>query len=215
MTRTVVVDVDGVLLDYIPGLWRWAKSKNRLTSEGRDIMTTSNSAEPPQWDIGRYFVDGYLTVHEFYTSSAYGYLRNTMHPHFLQAIKNVGADIVAITAAPSIDEVGRARVLNLALHYGPVFNDIIFTPEDKFAVLAEHGIGYGDGLKKPFCFVEDKPSTLAAGHQLGWPMLGITHKYNRHLIEAEPGLTMFENPEWAFAYIIEELLRGREQVSSL
>jgi len=215
MTRTVVVDVDGVLLDFTTGLWRWAKETRRLASEGREIMTTSGKVDPPQWEIGHYFVGGYTAIREFYSSPGYGYLQTTMRPHFLHAIKNLGARIIAITAAPDAGEVGRARALNLGLHYGAVFDDIIFTNKDKFQVLAKHGIGYGDGLEKPFCFVEDKPSTLELGMVLDWPMIGITHKYNKYLIEEHPRLTMFTNTEFACAHIIEELIRGREQVSGL
>lgn len=216
MKRKVFLDADGVLLDYTQGLWAWAKRKKLLTQSGRQLLTTSGKVNPPDWQIDGHFVGGFAAMADFYRTNEYAYLKPLVRPHFLQAIKSAGADIIVVTAAPSDPTLARARILNLTLHYGDVFDEVIFTKDCKVQVIDQY-------RGTPFAFVEDKPSTLRAAYEgapVSWthpvrevklPVLGITWNYNRHLIEECPDLPMFTNTEWACAHIIESLVKGCDQ----
>lgn len=167
--KVILVDCDGVLVDWVYGFHRWMKGR------GYQIKN------PNQYDICKMFsIEKSLAkqlICSFNESSHIGYL-----PPLRDSIKYVkklheehGYIFHCITSLSSDPYAGKCREKNLHALFGKTPFEIIICLEcgaDKDEALLPY--------KDTGCFwIEDKPENLEVGEQLGLRSIMIEHEYNK------------------------------------
>jgi FMN phosphatase YigB (HAD superfamily) len=173
--KLILVDCDGVLLDWIYGFQRWMKQHSYEV------------ANPNEYDIAKmYEIDkGYAKnlVRIFNESAACGWL-----PQFRDAVKYVRklheeeGYIFHVITSLSLDEyAGKLRKKNLEALFGKtVFEKI--TCLDCGADKDEALLPYKDS---GCIWVEDKPENAIVGSKLGLNAVLIAHDHNDDFIHPE------------------------------
>lgn len=166
--KVILVDCDGVLLDWVYSFNRW------MERHGYKEVCTNTYSIDVRYGIER--AEGRKLVRMFNESASIRKL-----PPYLDAIKYVkklheehGYIFHAITSLSNDDYAQHLRTKNLIEMFGPtVFEKYVYldTGADKDEVLAEYE---GTG-----CFwVEDKPENADAGLKVGLNSLLMAHEHN-------------------------------------
>ena len=188
--KLILVDCDGVLIDWLYGFQRWM--------EQHDYKIV----EPDQYDIGTmYGIEkdyAKTLVCRFNESAAMGWL-----PPFRDAVKYVrklhedhGYIFHCITSLSLDEYAGKLRKKNLEALFGKtVFQKIIFL--DCGAEKDEALLPYKD----TGCFwVEDKPENAVVGNELGLNSLLIQHTHNDYF--HSENITKFKNWKEIYEVIV-------------
>lgn len=166
--KLILVDCDGVLLDWVYGFTRWMKQ------HGHEVVN------PEEYDIAKMFMiekaEAKKLVRVFNESAACGWL-----PQFRDAVKYVRklheeeGYIFHVITSLSLDEyAGKLRKKNLEALFGKtVFEKI--TCLDCGADKDEALIPYKDS---GCLWIEDKPENALTGLNLGLNSVLIKHEHN-------------------------------------
>lgn len=187
--KTILVDVDGVLLDWIGGFEKYMNTVHNLAT----IDNTSY-----QLSI-RYGIDPsreFPLIEEFNHSEHIGNLL----PH-LDAVEHVndlarlGHRFRVITSLSKNDSSCQLRVKNLENVFGKVFDDFVFLDigESKRDALAKFE---GSGLP----WVEDLPKNALDGHYAGLKTYLMSHTYNK-TFSPHPEIPVVQNWKELSAYL--------------
>lgn len=179
----ILVDCDGVLLDWEAGFEKWMNRKGYRKIDGYDITA---------WGLHVHYgipeSEAKRLVIEFNESAAIAFLEP-----FRDITDNIydlyaeGYDFLVITSLSKYEYSQELRKLNLELVFGTLlFNDVIFL--DTAADKTEELLPYKDsGLY----FIEDKPENAIIGAELGLKSVLMLHDYNRGVVD--PRLKRVEN----------------------
>lgn len=168
--KLILVDCDGVLVDWLYGFTKWMKQ------HGYKIVN------PNEYNIGKMYgipeEQSKSLTKIFNESAAIGWL-----PSFRDAVKYVrklhedhGYVFHCITSISLDDNAGKLRKKNLEALFGEtVFEKItcLDCGADKDEALLEY--------RDSGCvWVEDKPENAVVGHNLGLNSILISHDHNEH-----------------------------------
>lgn len=208
MKTIVWCDVDGVLLDFLtPFLEHTGLAEKGFTAENvKDYdfsLLFSNKEESDE------------AIRDFTKSEAYNNLSTIASLLDLEALKNIGFELRAITQVDG-DNIARVnRIKNLTSKFSGLFNGIYFTKpgQCKLDVISTFA---GDGERH--IIIEDNPALLTKLSEevlrqiqthgnsclLG---IGITHRYNAHQLRDLDGIVTVRD----FSQATEMLLIGHAQ----
>lgn len=160
MSKTILTDVDGVILDWTQSFEDWIQNEKMPLEIFEDSLHDCTSIE--EW-LGVSREDATILIREFSKTDHFKSL-----PAFpdalviIPALKKLGHNFIAITACDDTDESKSKREINLETVFPGVFEDVIFS-----------GIDSKDG-KRPYlkdwsdCYwVEDTHEHAVVGHDLG------------------------------------------------
>lgn len=171
MKKTIVTDIDGVVLDWEEGFSIWMEHHGHKKVEGYQFM----------YKIGdRYGISnnqGHKLIKTFNESAAIGFLPPLRDAqYFVKKLHEQHQyDFVALTSL-SLDEHAQAlRVRNLKKLMGTAFSRVICldTGADKDEALARLAQKY-----KGCYWIEDKPENLTAGSKAGFQGILMEHGHN-------------------------------------
>ena len=181
--KLILVDCDGVLLDWQYGFFRWMREKgyNPVVNNEYDIATTFDIPKDKAKSLVRHFNE----------SAAMGWL-----PQFRDSIKYVrklhedhGFVFHCITSLSLDEYAGRLRRKNLEALFGKtVFEKIecLDCGADKDEALVVY--------KDTGClWVEDKPENAIAGVHFGLQSVLINHDHNESFDCEKNGITRVKN----------------------
>lgn len=167
--KVILVDCDGVLLDWKYGFYKWMTERGYTIVEQNQYEVHKTFGIPPK--------EAKELVQHFNESAAIGFL-----PALRDAIKYVkrlheegGYVFHCITSLSTDEYAGRLRTKNLESLFGKnIFEKI---------VCLECGADKDEALipyKDSDCFwVEDKPTNAVVGHEMGLRSILIEHDFNR------------------------------------
>lgn len=171
MSKIILTDVDGVLLNWEAGFANWFGAKGH-TIQMDDHKSTYNLAD--RYGITFPELLGY--VREFNESEELIKLQ----PHrdaikYVAKITDAGYRFIVITSMSNVEAAGRRRVEHLETMFGNIFDEFIFldTGADKTEVLAEFKNG-------EHWWIEDKPENAQAGLDVGLKSIIMEHGFNMH-----------------------------------
>lgn len=179
--KLILVDCDGVLLDWKYGFFRWMRERGfePLQTGKYDIATTFDIPNKRAKELVRHFNE----------SAAIGWL-----PQFRDAVKYVrklhedhGFIFHCITSLSTDTYAGKLRVKNLEALFGKTVFEKVECLEcgaDKDEAL----IPYADS---GCIWVEDKPENALAGQKIGLNSLLIAHDFNEDF--DHPSITKVQN----------------------
>lgn len=182
MTRTVVFDVDDVLVAWREAFYNWMKENGHAPAIAYDADSSWSMLDSfPQFDM-----DG-LRVHirAFNCSRHYGELPVVPHAEEavarLRAILGPSSRFVAVTATGSDPETRAMRRLQLR-RFG--------LDEVRFVNLGHSKMPHLEELQ-PDLIVDDSPSVIKEALASGMPILAKDAVYNRHFTALGPERRLF------------------------
>ena len=194
--RTLLVDVDDVLLHWTDGFREFLKKKGVKLSQAR----------PTRWDLRHWVGNGATAfVDEFNHSSHFGYLEPDHEAVVaLEDLYNKGFQIYAITSCTDDPSAVYRRRENLDEHFIGVFEDVICLPLGgcKLQTLKQFPRGS--------YWVEDKFENALAGIQAGHRaiLLDKSHNQDNH----HDAVTRCENWKAVHDLIIRETVNAIDAV---
>lgn len=172
MTKLILTDCDGVLLD-----WEWA-FRVWMTEKGyqlTDNVSTSYYLHHHYTDLTQDLAK--KLVKQFNESAAIGFLpalRDSVH--YVKRLNEKHGYTFRVITSLSLDKnAQKLREMNLRKIFGNAIESVIFldTGADKDGALAPYE---GSGL----WWIEDKPQNADVGHDLGLSSLLVEHGHNMH-----------------------------------
>lgn len=171
--RPLLVDCDGVLLDWLSGFLRFA---------GDALGRSLDGAQPDMWNLGPFLGVEDAQVHEMisaFNRGAGGFF-GALDPlpsaqDALAAAAAQGREITVITSCLAEPAVIAQRRQNLERAFGAIFADIhCLNPwEDKTPLLERYMATHG-----PSTWVEDKPENALKGARAGHRTFLLRTSYN-------------------------------------
>lgn len=167
MNKTILTDVDGVILDFLGAFEQW------VIQQGYDI---NENAIGHDFDLSLAFkddVDAIQVIRDFFNTDMASNLMPLRESNIhLGELNDNGYDFIAITACPNLDDVLENRKNNIKNAIGFDFKQII-------------GAGFLSGKKdilsrySPSVWVEDNLDHAIIGAELGHQVFLIDHPYNQ------------------------------------
>jgi len=195
MSKNLLVDVDGVLLDWDTAFQRWMALEGFIVKEGGDIeykthlrfVTNVHKEAIPEdkaeWLVKIFNRSAWIGFLEPYKDSV----------EIVKALKEKGYTFTAITSL-TLDEPAQAlRKMNLAEVFGEgTFQDIplLETGSGKNEVLSKMGQGHW--------WIEDKPENAVVGLEHGLKPILLEHSYNKTFLNTQ----IEKVPTWRNIYKI-------------
>ena len=195
MSKNLLVDVDGVLLDWDTAFQRWMALEGFIVKEGGDteykthlrcVRIVHKEAIPEdkaEWLVKIFNRSAWIGFLEPYKDSV----------EIVKALKEKGYTFTAITSL-TLDEPAQAlRKMNLAEVFGEgTFQDIHFleTGSGKNEILSKMGQGHW--------WIEDKPENAVVGLEHGLKPILLEHSYNKTFLNSQ----IEKVPTWRNIYKI-------------
>lgn len=191
----LIVDVDGVLLDWLAGF------KVFLNESGIEVEGDG----PSTWSMNEWIgVDDYLPlVREFNSRPAFGSLSAIRNSQLsMMAAIRSGFEIHAISSSVSEESAVGARESNLKHVFGDIFKSITCLPlgESKEEALREH--------YKGSYYVEDNPEHALVGVNVGLKVFLMDRTHNREF--SHPDIIRYEGWSEIWRGIREDIVKERE-----
>ncbi len=175
MTKTILTDADGVLLDWIQGFVAWMHDHDHVLPP--DTVFHYNIAK---W----YGITNELAKQYTIQFNASNKIRN-LYPYidaleYVPRLYNLAYRFVVISAIGTTQSCYDNRRFNLEHVFGPIFDDVL---------LVDNGASKKELLKKfnPAIWVEDHPHNAEDGHALGHKTFLIDHQHNEN-VEVDHGI---------------------------
>lgn len=177
--KLILVDCDGVLLDWEMGFIEWAREQPHVAGHLGDHFPTQY--DHPVYDFSEDFNESGLC-------NSLAPLRDA-RDHVLR-LANSGYHFQCITSAGKSETMVRCRLDNLRAIFGDVFSEMnvefLRINQEKEAALSN----YKDtGL----VWVEDHPQNAIDGKRLGLRSVLIDHRYNKEFKNELYGIPRVEN----------------------
>lgn len=166
----LILDCDGVLLDYATACGRWLCERHGLDFPGGPPDTFCMTG----W-LGMEKNDIIRGAREFNSGRIEAFANIDPIQGAVEGVRRLAGDGWDLTVLTSMsdDPAARAqRVRNLEMHFGPVFRDVIALPfsADKDPALASMA---------PSIFVDDLMKNVLAGNRTGHRSIIMDQAYNR------------------------------------
>lgn len=176
--KTMLVDCDGVLLDWQYTFDEWMKKRGYVQKpNAHDYYKISDQFE----DVSS--VEAKKFTKLFNESAAIGFLPPLRDSVFwIRRInEELGYRFVCITSLSEDPYAGKLRRMNLERWFGDVFEDVVCLPtgSDKHEALEQYR---DSGL----VWVEDKLENADLGHSLGLSSILLEHGHNRGVVRPYP-----------------------------
>ena len=169
MSKTILTDVDGVLLNWHGLFAQWMSERGYVQDPAvKSYDLGERYRMPKEWIQAE--------AARFNTSAAVGFCAAERDSaHYVERLGNRGYKFVAITAMGGDKYSRELRIRNLRDIFGDVFLDFIFTDlnASKDAILKQYEGG-------EHWWIEDKLSNAEAGLQFGLRPILIRHDHNAH-----------------------------------
>tara|TARA_B100001248_G_scaffold18968_2_gene12511 strand:- start:2001 stop:2618 length:618 start_codon:yes stop_codon:yes gene_type:complete len=182
MSTKLLVDIDGVLLDWDTAFQKWMAMEGFIVKEGGDIeykthlrFVTNIQKEPIPEDKADWLV-------KIFNRSAWiGFLEPYKDSvEIVKALKDKGYTFTAITSLTTDKPAQALRNMNLAELFGEdTFKDIHYleTGGGKAEVLSKMGEGHW--------WIEDKPDNAVEGLNHGLKPILMEHSYNKGFFNSQ------------------------------
>ena len=170
--KHIILDVDGVLLDWEHGFQQWASSQHKVKF---------TSSRPTSWDLcewtGREKEEVFELIKKFNQSPNFSHLFD--HVDACVVLRELWGKGYNMTALSCYDAGGKSqmnRICNLHKKFGNIFEQIISLPlrVKKKDVLEQLYHQYG-----PCVFVEDNPEYALQGVQVGHEVFVLRREHNK------------------------------------
>ena len=169
--KVIVVDVDGVLLNWEDSFQVWMEHQGFERVKGHQFIY--NAAE--QFGLSK--TEGKKCVRLFNQSAAIGFLPPLRDAQEIIKLlhKNYGYRFVVCTSLSKDISAQELRTRNLKKYFGDVFNEFVYldTGADKDAALYKLAKKYRGCL-----WVEDKVENAFAGEKVEFEPIVMEHGYN-------------------------------------
>ena len=170
MNKTILTDVDGVLLDWQAAFFDWKLDQGFTPATPKSLYDMSKK-------FGQEKRVMQSLVRQFNESARIAYLDPLRDAVWgVKKLAEAGYRFKVITSLSLDEYAGRARTQNLIRLFGDVFDEFVYldTGADKDEALS----AYKDsGLY----WVEDKPKNAQLGAKLGLNSLMIKHNFNKDI----------------------------------
>jgi FMN phosphatase YigB (HAD superfamily) len=168
--RTILVDCDGVLLDWEWAFGIWMQERGYVQRpNAKDYYTIHDQFENLTWKEAKKF------TRLFNESAAIGFLpplRDSVY-WVRRLNEELGYRFICITSLSTDINAQKLRRMNLEKYYGDVFDDIVCLPtgSDKHEALDKF-------VGTEYFWVEDKPENADVGFERGLRSILIEHGHN-------------------------------------
>mgnify|MGYP003636105732 CR=1 FL=1 len=171
MKKTILVDVDGVLLNWEDGFQVWMEHQGHKRIKGHQFIY--NAAE--QFGLSK--PEGKKAVKMFNQSAAIGFLPPLRDAQEIVKLlnRNWGYRFVVCTSLSKDKSAQELRTRNLEKYFGKVFDEFVYldTGADKDEALYKLAKKYRGCL-----WVEDKVENAKVGDDVGFESIVMEHGYN-------------------------------------
>jgi beta-phosphoglucomutase-like phosphatase (HAD superfamily) len=199
LEKIILVDVDGVLLDWNAGFCNWMDKQGFPFIPGTEH---EYAIEKRHENVT--FTQARKLIEEFNTSDELRTLQpNKDSQEFVAKLVDEGFRFIAVTAVSDDPVAGINRRYNLEQVFGDIFDEIHCTPlgESKQVILRENWGGTG------LIWIEDHFKNAEAGYEEGLRSVLVDTPYNRHFMTDLFPRVDAEKP-WADIYkIVHDLYR--------
>lgn len=206
--RTVFIDVDGVLLDWLGAFLDWAYENGITHDKHGDPIRVK-----PEW-VKEYNMPTAMmhwmhpdavipAILRFEGSQQWHDMRPLADIRLLEAVKNAGVGLHILSACSPKYRVD--SLMRLTRHYGPVFDGCTFCePQDKAEFISSQA---HDSSFPGFWFIDDCPANLTNTWHPADSML-VTQPYNLTAQDDSFAYTRYASVNEALIRILKEVLNA-------